>query len=649
MPNEIPNLSENPTEKEVVTNVSADNKAKTSHTKKKFAFLGGFGVFLLLLILIAVFAIFIPAQAVFLSINDVKKVGKEAYEAAKQQNIALAEEKFKVTRNKLQDTQNRLKILSWTGFIPGLGAYYKDADHLIKSGFYGLDMIDIVIESIKPYADLLGLKGQGSFVGGSAEDRINKAVETLDKVTPNLGKLAEKMKLLRGEIDQVDPKHYPEKIKGTAVIKSQLTQLIDLVDQGDKALSDARPFLEVLPALLGQPNEQKYLVLFQNDKELRSTGGFITAYAILRLEKGKINVESSDDIYKLDDQKTKRVSAPTPILKYLPLVPIWNLRDVNISPDFYVSMVNFEDLYNSIPGRAKISGIIAIDTQFLVKVMEVLVPIPVYGTEFTTKIVPECNCPQVIFELESYADKPVNYARGSRKDIIGALMNSIMNKALSSSPKLYWGPLFQAGLTALNEKHVLVYLKDEKAQKAIEALNIGGRLREYDSDYFHLNDTNFAGAKSNMYVTQKVEQKIEIASEGTVTKIITVDYKNPQPPSDCNLERGNLCLNGLLRDWVRIYAPKGSQLVESRGSEVKMTTGEDLGKTVFEGFLTVRPLGSSQLVVKYQLPQKYSAKEYKLLIQKQPGTDGNDYVVIINGKKVEQFKLTSDKELNIKT
>lgn len=645
MPEEIPNLVDN---LEANTSSVVNTKTATNNSKKKLAILSGLGVFLLILVLVAVFGILIPAQAVMFSINDVKKAGKEAYDAAKTQNIALAEEKFKLTRNKLRNTQNRLKILSWTGFIPGLGVYYKDIDHLVKSGFYGLDIVDIIIESVKPYADLLGLKGQGSFVGGSAEDRITKAVETMDKVTPNLGRLSEKMKLLRGEIDRIDPKHYPDKIKGTAV-KSQLMQLKDLADQGDKVLSDARPFLEVLPALLGQPNEQKYLVLFQNDKELRSTGGFITAYAVLRLEKGKINVESSDDIYKLDDQKTKRVSAPTPILKYLPLVPYWNLRDINISPDFYVAMNNFEDLYNSIPGHAKISGIIAIDTQFLVKVMDVLGAIPVYGTEFTTKIIPECNCPQVIFELESFADKPVNYEKGSRKDIIGALMNSMMHKALSSSPKLYWGPLFQAGITALNEKHVLVYLKEEKAQKAIEALNMAGRLKEFDGDYFHLNDTNFAGAKSNMYVTQKVEQKIEIASDGTVTKTITVDYKNPQPPSDCNLEHGNLCLNGLLRDWIRFYVPKGSQLIESRGSEVKMTTGEDLGKTVFEGFLTVRPLGSSQIVIKYQLPQKYSAKEYKLLIQKQPGTEGNNYVIIINGRKEEPFKLINDKDLKIKT
>jgi hypothetical protein len=107
----------------------------------------------------------------------------------------------------------------------------------------------------------------------------------------------------------------------------------------------------------------------------------------------------------------------------------------------------------------------------------------------------------------------------------------------------------------------------------------------FDGDYFNINEANFGGAKSNMFVSEAVTQDYNVAADGTVTKTVTVDYKNPYAPSDCNLERGNLCLNAVLRDWFRIYVPKGSQLVSSQGSEVKMTSYEDLGKTVFEGFL----------------------------------------------------------------
>ncbi|GIV45004.1 MAG: hypothetical protein KatS3mg035_2127 [Bacteroidia bacterium] len=70
-----------------------------------------------------------------------------------------------------------------------------------------------------------------------------------------------------------------------------------LTDQGVELVNEARPLIKVLPSLLGESEPKKYLVLFQNDKELRPTGGFITAYAIFTLDKGIIKLERQDDIY----------------------------------------------------------------------------------------------------------------------------------------------------------------------------------------------------------------------------------------------------------------------------------------------------------------------------------------------------------------
>ena len=104
-----------------------------------------------------------------------------------------------------------------------------------------------------------------------------------------------------------------------------------------------------------------------------------------------------------------------------------------------------------------------------------------------------------------------------------------------------------------------------------------------------------------------MQNEFEIGADGTIKKIVTVNYKNPYPPSDCNLERGNLCLNALHRNWIRIYVPKGSKLIDSKGSEVKMTTYDDLDKTVIDGFITVRPKGVATLKVTYVLPFKVSS------------------------------------------
>jgi hypothetical protein len=91
--------------------------------------------------------------------------------------------------------------------------------------------------------------------------------------------------------------------------------------------------------------------------------------------------------------------------------------------------------------------------------------------------------------------------------------------------------------------------------------------------------------------------------------------------------------------------PQGSQLVSSNGSEVQLSTYNSLGKTVFDGFLTVRPEGIATLTVTYKLPFKLSnGSPLPLLIQKQPGTYNNQYTNIINGKTIDTFPLITDHE-----
>ncbi|MBI4089363.1 MAG: DUF4012 domain-containing protein [Candidatus Levybacteria bacterium] len=597
-----------------------------------------------------------PAQKTY---SDAKKTFaqvKVTVDALKKQNIALASSELNKTKDSLVQTQKSLDSMGYLKFVPIANLYYGDAQHLTKAGFYGLDAARVLIDSIAPYADVLGLKGQGSFVGGTASQRIETAVTTMGKITPHIDDIVKHMEGAKKEIDLVDPNRYPS-ILGLGKIKKGLSQTRELVDQGVTFVSDARPLIKILPNLLGDPKEKKYLVLFQNDKELRPTGGFITAYAIFRIDKGVIHVDRSDDIYNLDNGIFGKPTAPAPILKYLPKVSTFNLRDSNLSPDFIESMKTFNSLYAKSSSKVDVDGIIALDTNVLVSTIKILDD-EVYagGVRFTSKEDPRCDCPQVIYELERLISTPKSVdlkvttlaaVQAQRKDFIGVLLYAVMEKALKSSPKLYWGPLFQDMLTQVQQKHVMFYIYNKDAQNGIEALNAAGQIRAFEGDYLHINQANFGGAKSNLFVQEAVTQNYEVAGDGAITKKITINYKNPHAPSDCNLERGNLCINAILRDWIRVYVPKGSKLVDSKGSEVKMISYDELGKTVFEGFLTVRPKGSATFSLSYTLPFKVKGS-LPLLIQKQPGTDGNDYTLEVRGAKVDSFKLLTDKEMKIK-
>ena len=303
-------------------------------------------------------------------------------------------------------------------------------------------------------------------------------------------------------------------------------------------------------------------MIFQNDKELRPTGGFVTAYAIFKIDKGIITLDKSEDIYTLDNSIPNKPKAPAPILKYFPGVYEFNLRDSNLSPDYTVSMKTFRSMYETAGDKTNVDGIIALDTSVLVSTIKILDDkVEAGGLTFTSKDDPRCDCPQVIYELEDSISRPVGYIKTERKGLLGQLLSAIMQKALSSSPKIYWGPLMQSFISQTNQKHVLFDLYDDQAQSGIEALNAAGQIRSFDGDYLHINEANFSGAKVNIFMQETVDNNYDVKSDGTITKTVTINYKNPYPPSDCNLERGGLCLNADAGIGYVFMYPKAASLL----------------------------------------------------------------------------------------
>ncbi len=640
-------------------NISLPEKKRArKFNKKRWGIIGGV---LFCLALFLVFFLVLPLLQIKKQAGVLVKEAKGIYESLQAQNLNQAIQKVSSTQTEFAKLNSPYQQMSWLRVVPYVGGFYRDGQRLLTSGKYLLESADLAVESLKPYADLLGLEGveEENSSGGelkldgkemTAEERLISVLDTLDKIQPNLDKIGEKLDLAQAEIDKIDTSRYPQSLFGKEV-RGKVVSLVGTIDGTTQTVKEIKPLISYLKPILGVDRPKNYLLLFQNDAELRPTGGFLTAYAILSVDKGRFSTSNSHDIYTLDERFGNRLKAPEPILNYHKNVFNWHLRDMNLSPDFKVSMDTFLENYGKIEDPSKIDGVIAVDTKVLVDLLKVLGPIGVGGFgNFSAETDKRCDCPQVFYELELHADKPVTGLKQERKAIIGPLMHSILLNALGS-PRKQWPLFMNVIFNNITEKHLLVYFLDENIQKTIEALNASGRIKEYDGDYLHVNDCNFAGAKSNMFIKESFEQQIEVQGDGTVIKTLTIDYKNPAPPSNCNLEAGELCLNGLYRDWVRVYVPKGSELIEVKGSEVSSKTYEDLGKTVFEAFYgdesPLRPEGKAQLVFKYKLPFKYDKSQpYKILIQKQPGTYGYENTIIFNGK-TETFELKSDKELKL--
>ncbi len=609
--------------------------------KKLFTFTG---IFIAILILLTAF-VGIKAFAVYKQAMVTKSQASIAFAKLKEQDIAAAREELSKTQKEVGTLESRLHGLAFLKFVPIASWYYTDADHLIKAGSYSIDAGIVTADALIPYVDVLGLKGKGTFTGGTAQDRIRTAVKTMGKVVPQIDKIEDKLKLAQKEADQVNPKHYPPigKLKS---VREKLEQLRNVMDGAVVAVGQGKPLIKALPSLLGESKGKKYLMLFQNDAELRPTGGFLTYYSVFRVEEGDIKIDNSSDIYSLDNSISHGTASPI-IKKYFPSVTQQYIRDINLSPDFIVSMKDFDELYQKSSSKSDVDGIIAVNTHFFVNIIRILGEVETDGLKFTADNDPACGCPQVVYALENEISRPVNYVKTNRKGLLGDLMLATLNKALKSSPKLYWGRLFQQFIIDANEKNILFALNDPDAQKGIEALNWAGRVKDFNGDYLYVNDANFGGQKSNLFVVKNMDIEYTIGSNNTIKKKVTIEYKNPKPYSDCNLERGGLCLNATLRNYQRLLVPKGSVLDSSKGSQVKVGTSEDLGKTVFDAFFTVNPLGKATMTYEYTLPFKPSGGKFPLLIQKQPGVDNIPTTIKVNGSKLPTIDLRSDVEMEI--
>ncbi len=621
-----------------LTNLNRINTFRLSKRSNK-----GFKRISVILLILTV-ALVLPSIFIYLGLKETSSHAKSLINAYKEQNFDQLTKELSATKMGLQKANLALNFLFWLKVIPIAGGYYSDVKGFTGAGVEELIALDWILNNLSGSKAELGFDGHPK----TGPDRVTQVVKLLDKSLPYLDKVQSNFEKAADDVKNIDVNKYPETFQGKTIRKN-LEVAKNFIIGSSIAVTSGRNALMVAPQALGIPTPKNYLLLFQNDKEIRATGGFMTAYATLTINNGQVSATTSDDIYRLDEKllnvcltKVCPLTPPAPIVKYLPEMSgkarsAWSMRDSNLSPDVPTSAKQFEKMYELLDEGLPFDGIIFIDTQVVENLIEVTGPIDVYGTKYSAEMDKRCSCPNVIYELENYAEIAAKGEK-DRKAVLGVLMQQILAKSVGADVEKLPQLIETIALLA-NNKHVMFYMHDPKLQEALASLNWTGEIKNYNGDFLHINDSNFAGGKSNLYVTQTVTQEINIKNTETRKKI-TIEYKNDQP--------FGVWLNGINRDYVRFYVPAGSKLISSKGSEVAVTTIEDdLGKTVFEAFVQVRPQNTRKLEIEYTIP--YQPKgEYKLLIQKQPGAKDFEYKIKLQGSQKMDFKLDTDREFEFK-
>jgi len=119
-------------------------------------------------------------------------------------------------------------------------------------------------------------------------------------------------------------------------------------------------FLKMIPEIAGFNGEKTYLLLFQNNLELRPSGGYIGNFGIIKVENGNPTVFELHDTNIFDGFGTIKTEPPRPLYDHLK-IDNWQMRDGNWSPDFKISAEQVEYFYRLQGGHENFDGIIAIN------------------------------------------------------------------------------------------------------------------------------------------------------------------------------------------------------------------------------------------------------------------------------------------------
>src|SRR3989338_9536591 len=167
-------------------------------------------VFILILIIFFGFFSFFSFISLKKAITSTQKVAG----AAKLQDLDATKAYIKDAKKDFNSTKRWLFFLTPFRVIPIAGWYVADIQRGVDAAIYGLNAAQTLTDAVTPYADVLGLKGQGTFLGGTAQERLASAVETLSKVTPQLESVGKELTLVRDQVDKIQTWRYPNFLPG---------------------------------------------------------------------------------------------------------------------------------------------------------------------------------------------------------------------------------------------------------------------------------------------------------------------------------------------------------------------------------------------------------------------------------------------------
>ena len=366
----------------------------------------------------------------------------------------------------------------------------------------------------------------------------------------------------------------------TRWVQPSFDALLRKVNDTDAALSAANRAVQVLPTMLGKDGPRTYLVLFENNAEIRATGGLPGAFSVVRADRGRLSMTGQGvpaDIGRFPSPVLPQSEAEQQI--YYGQIAEY-FQDTNFTPEFPRTAALVREMWFR-KQQQRLDGVLSVDTVTMSYLLRATGSIDAPGgVRLTAANATHELLNNIYFRLPEDAKQNAFFQSVSR-----ILFDRIIQGVRSTTE------LVTAVGQGAREGRVYVHAFDPAVQRSLSGSTVAGELLPGDPRVpqvgVYLNDAT--GSKMSYYLRSKVELKSESCAGGEQQLEGAADlrYTEKSPP----VEELTTSITGpgtygtpkgeqLV--LVRIYGPEGGTLSNFRvaGQPTAIETIDDRGRPV---------------------------------------------------------------------
>jgi len=343
-------------------------------------------------------------------------------------------------------------------------------------------------------------------------------------------------------------------------VAEPIAQITDLIAQATPALGIAEKYLPTLLDLAGSGGTKTYLVIFQNNAEIRATGGNPASSMILTMTDGKLGYAdqaTSMTFYAAGTQDHQYVPLPADTTNlYLPTFTKHS-QDYTFTPDFPTTAQLFQGVWNATSGTA-FDGVISIDPVVLAHMLAVAGPVTLADGEQLTAD----NAVSVLLS-QAYERFPTNI----ESDVF---FSDTAKRVFDHLTTASWDPMkmLNALEKSADEQRINLAFANPDAQALAVELGLDGALATDNSTQtqvgIYLNNSSIS--KLEYHLTSAITATCDATARTMTTTMTLHNGITPDIKSNYTLGWRNksfgLPRTSMILD-VLFFAPPGAQITQT--------------------------------------------------------------------------------------